>query len=87
MEKSTVEQSLDASIKDGASYNVMVGLGELYVGACAISGGSFYNPTTVRFPSDYVGDYFFCDYCGNWIGRAVSAPTSTSLPAASVAPL
>jgi MFS family permease len=40
VEKSTVEQSLDASIKDGASYNVMVGLGELYVGACAISLGA-----------------------------------------------
>ena len=36
METSTVERSLDASIKDGASYNVMVGLGELYVGACAV---------------------------------------------------
>ena len=36
MEKSTVETSLDASIKDGASYFVMVGLGETYVGACAV---------------------------------------------------
>jgi MFS family permease len=36
VEKSTVERSLDASIKDGASYNVMMGLGELYVGACAV---------------------------------------------------
>lgn len=40
METSTVERSLDASIKDGASYNVMVGLGELYVGACAVSLGA-----------------------------------------------
>ena len=36
MEKSTVERSLDASIKDGASYSVMVGLGETYIGACAV---------------------------------------------------
>ena len=36
MEKSTVERSLDASIKDGAAYNVMVGLGEAYVPACAV---------------------------------------------------
>lgn len=36
MEKSTVERSLDASIKDGGSYSVMVGLGETYVGACAV---------------------------------------------------
>jgi len=40
VEKSTVERSLDASIKDGASYNVMVGLGELYIGACAVSLGA-----------------------------------------------
>lgn len=36
VQKSPVERSLDASIKDGASYNVMMGLGELYVGACAV---------------------------------------------------
>jgi glucose/arabinose dehydrogenase len=36
---------------------------------CAIIGAAFYNPTTVQFPSDYVGDYFFGDYCGNWIRR------------------
>ena len=40
METSTVERSLDASIRDGASYNVMVGLGELYLGACAVSLGA-----------------------------------------------
>jgi len=40
VETSTVERSLDASIKDGASYNVMVGLGELYIGACAVSLGA-----------------------------------------------
>jgi len=40
VEKSTVERSLDASIRDGASYNVMVGFGELYVGACAVSLGA-----------------------------------------------
>ncbi len=36
---------------------------------CAITGGDFYNPTNTRFPSDYVGDYFFGDYCGGWIKR------------------
>jgi MFS family permease len=40
VEKSTVERSLDASIKDGASYYVMMGLGELYIGACAVSLGA-----------------------------------------------
>jgi glucose/arabinose dehydrogenase len=36
---------------------------------CSITGGAFYNPTTVRFPSGYVGDYFFADFCGGWIRR------------------
>lgn len=34
---------------------------------CAIAGGAFYNPVTARFPSGYVGDYFFADLCGGWI--------------------
>jgi glucose/arabinose dehydrogenase len=43
---------------------------------CAITGGTFYNPLTAQFPSDYIGDYFFADYCGNWIYRIdVSGPT------------
>lgn len=36
---------------------------------CAISGGTFYAPTAPVFPSEYIGDYFFADYCGNWINR------------------
>lgn len=34
---------------------------------CSITGGIFYNPTTLQFPSGYVGDYFFADFCGGWI--------------------
>jgi glucose/arabinose dehydrogenase len=34
---------------------------------CAITGGAFYNPQTVQFPSTYVGNYFFADFCGGWI--------------------
>jgi len=34
---------------------------------CAIAGGTFYNPTTVQFPSSYVGKYFFADLCNGWI--------------------
>jgi glucose/arabinose dehydrogenase len=34
---------------------------------CAITGGTFYNPTTGQFPSGYVGDYFFADLCSGWI--------------------
>jgi glucose/arabinose dehydrogenase len=34
---------------------------------CAIAGGTFYNPTTVQFPSSFVGKYFFADLCSGWI--------------------
>ena len=34
---------------------------------CAITGGSFYNPQIVQFPGNYVGNYFFADFCGGWI--------------------
>ena len=30
---------------------------------CAITGGSFYDPQTLNFLAEYVGDYFFADYC------------------------
>jgi glucose/arabinose dehydrogenase len=36
---------------------------------CSITGGAFYNPTTGRFPSGYLGDYFFADFCNGWIRR------------------
>jgi glucose/arabinose dehydrogenase len=38
---------------------------------CAITGGVFYNPTTVQFSpeSEYVGDYFFADLCNGWIRK------------------
>jgi hypothetical protein len=34
---------------------------------CAITGGTFYNPPVPTFPASYVGDYFFADFCGDWI--------------------
>jgi glucose/arabinose dehydrogenase len=36
---------------------------------CAITGGAFYNPTTATFPSDYIGKYFFAEFCTGWIRR------------------
>lgn len=36
-------------------------------GGCAITGGTFYNPPTVQFPSSYLGGYFFADFCSGWI--------------------
>ncbi|HYU97185.1 MAG TPA: PQQ-dependent sugar dehydrogenase [Pyrinomonadaceae bacterium] len=36
---------------------------------CAITGGAFYNPSTVNFPADYVGKYFYAEFCTGWIRR------------------
>jgi len=36
---------------------------------CAITGGTFYTGVPAQFPADYVGDYFFADYCGGWINQ------------------
>lgn len=55
---------------------------------CAITGGAFYNPTINQFPAQFVGNYFFADFCGGWIrrldpanGNAVSDfATGVSLP-------
>jgi hypothetical protein len=44
---------------------------------CAITGGAFYNPQTVRFPSSYVGKYFFADYCRGWL-RTYDPATDTA---------
>jgi glucose/arabinose dehydrogenase len=49
---------------------------------CAITGGAFYNPTTATFPSDYIGKYFFADFCTGWI-RRFDPGTGTSVPFAS----
>jgi glucose/arabinose dehydrogenase len=37
------------------------------VSGCAITGGGFYDPDAPTFPSSYLGDYFFADYCAGWI--------------------
>ncbi len=42
-------------------------------GVCAITGGAFYSPQTRQYPADYVGDYFFADYCAGWIRKLESA--------------
>lgn len=55
---------------------------------CAITGGAFYNPQIIQFPSTFVGRYFFADFCGGWIrtldpanGNAVADfATGISLP-------
>jgi glucose/arabinose dehydrogenase len=54
---------------------------------CAITGGAFYAPPTPQFPSEYLNDYFFADYCGGWIrrldpatGRVVTFATGITSP-------
>ena len=37
------------------------------VAPCAISGGAFYNPATPTFPAQFIGKYFFADFCAGWI--------------------
>jgi glucose/arabinose dehydrogenase len=34
---------------------------------CAVTGGTFYNPQTQQFPNEYVGKYFFADFCSGFI--------------------
>jgi glucose/arabinose dehydrogenase len=53
---------------------------------CAITGGIFYNSTTVQFPANYVGKYFFADLCSGWIRRfdpatRTAQPFATGIPA------
>jgi glucose/arabinose dehydrogenase len=47
-------------------------------GACAITGGAFYSPQTAQYPSSYLGDYFFADYCAGWI-RKIESATGTGV--------
>ena len=58
---------------------------------CAITGGAFYNPTTLTFPAQFIGKYFFSDLCAGWIrtfdplntpilGTAVDFTTGISFP-------
>jgi glucose/arabinose dehydrogenase len=34
---------------------------------CAAVGAAFYNPQTQMFPAEFVGKFFFADYCGGYI--------------------
>ncbi|WP_223834222.1 PQQ-dependent sugar dehydrogenase [Spirosoma profusum] len=48
---------------------------------CSITGGAFYNPTIQRYPSSYIGDYFFSDFCNDWINVLdLSGPTAVRSP-------
>ncbi|HZE97300.1 MAG TPA: PQQ-dependent sugar dehydrogenase [Planctomycetota bacterium] len=48
-------------------------------GTC-ITGGAFYNPSTVNFPGTYLGKYFFTDFGSGFIRYHDSAVPGTSFP-------
>jgi glucose/arabinose dehydrogenase len=57
---------------DGANYTLPVyfyahGSGPFQ--GCAITGGTFYAGLPAQYPAEYVGDYFFADYCTGWINQ------------------
>lgn len=48
---------------------------------CAITGGVFFNPDSTNYPAAYWGDYFFLDYCSQWINFLdLSGPSATRSP-------
>jgi glucose/arabinose dehydrogenase len=53
------------------------GHGSTNTTGCSITGGAFYL-ATVQFPSRYVGDYFFADFCNGWIRRYDPATDTAS---------
>jgi glucose/arabinose dehydrogenase len=45
---------------------------------CAITGGTFFNPSSTNYPPQYIGRYFFLDFCNNWIDQlTLSGSTAT----------
>jgi glucose/arabinose dehydrogenase len=36
-------------------------------GCISFVGAAFYNPVTVQFPEEYAGDYFYGEFCADWI--------------------
>ncbi len=58
---------------------------------CAITGGTFFSPIVTTYPADWVGRYFFQDFCNQWINylafsgsTAVRYPFATGIPQFSV---
>ncbi|UYZ62525.1 PQQ-dependent sugar dehydrogenase [Hymenobacter weizhouensis] len=54
---------------------------------CAITGGTFFNPASTNYPSQYTGKYFYQDLCNQWINyidvsgsTAVRSAFATGLP-------
>jgi glucose/arabinose dehydrogenase len=58
------------------------GHGSTSTTGCAIVGGGFYNPATVKFPASYIGKYFFADLCTGWV-RVMDPANNTAADFAS----
>lgn len=52
---------------------------------CAITGGAFYSPETLQFPTEYLNDYFFADFCAGWIRRLDPSNNSVTTFATGIA--
>jgi glucose/arabinose dehydrogenase len=52
---------------------------------CAITGGTFFNPSFTSYPASYIGNFFYQDYCSNWIySLNLSGTPTTTLFASNV---
>lgn len=45
---------------------------------CAITGGVFFNPTTTTYPAEYVGRYFYQDFCTSAISTLTFSGSTVS---------
>ncbi len=74
------DPGLVAPVPGGFTYNspmhtYATGVG----GTCAITGGTFYNDTVFQYPTSYLGDYFFGDFCA---GTVTEYDTASNTPIA-----
>jgi glucose/arabinose dehydrogenase len=54
------------------------------ISGCAVSGGCFFSPSSTNYPQQYVGKYFFLDYCNQWINYIDPTTGSASNFASSI---
>ncbi|MGQ0829440.1 MAG: PQQ-dependent sugar dehydrogenase [Bacteroidota bacterium] len=45
---------------------------------CAITGGTFFNPSSTNYPAQYNGKYFYMDYCNGWMNYLTLGSTVTT---------
>jgi glucose/arabinose dehydrogenase len=45
---------------------------------CAITGGTFFNPVFTNYPASYLGNFFYQDFCSNWIYSLNLSTTPTA---------